>query len=237
MGESEKGIMSNHNILKNLPESERPYEKMISQGAEVLSDSELLAIILRSGTKKYTSIELARNLLEKGQKNLLNLYDFSLEELINFDGIGKVKAIQLKAVAELSQRISRTTKVNKITLNNPKSIADFYMEQMRHLKHEILLCSYFDAKCNFLGDTTISQGSSNCASFSCRDIFKAAFDKSASQIILLHNHPSGDPKPSKSDIHVTRRVRENAEILSFCLADHIIIGDNQYFSFRENKYI
>ena len=107
--------MSNHNILKNLPESERPYEKMISQGAEVLSDSELLAIILRSGTKKYTSIELARNLLEKGQKNLLNLYDFSLEELMNFDGIGKVKAIQLKAVAELSQRISRTTKVNKIT--------------------------------------------------------------------------------------------------------------------------
>ncbi len=229
--------MSEHFTMKNLPESERPYEKYLLYGEESLSDAELLAIILKSGTKEANSLDIARLLLHGNHNNLLNLYDLSYKQLTQIPGIGQVKAIQLKAVAELSKRIARTQSGYQLRMDKPETIADYYMEQLRHLKEEQLICAFFDSKCNFLGDVMVSKGSVNYAYVSPRDIFRYAFDYGAVLIILLHNHPSGDPYPSEDDIRITRRVEKGAGILELQLVDHIIIGDNRYFSFKENELL
>lgn len=229
--------MSEHFKIKNLPESERPYEKFLEYGETQLSDAELLAIILKNGTAKENSLDVARKLLQGNHNNLLNLYDLTYRDLMSFSGIGKVKAIQLKAIAELSKRIAKTKSGYTLHMDKPDSIANYYMEQLRHLKEEILVCAFFDAKCNFLGDTIISKGSVNYAYVSPRDIFLHVFDYKAVQFVLLHNHPSGDPTPSEDDIHITRRIDKGAQILELSLLDHIIIGDNEYYSFHENKLL
>ena len=229
--------MSEHFTMKNLPESERPYEKYLRHGEGSLSDAELLAIILKSGTKDANSLDIAREILKGNHNNLLNLYDLSYRDLMQFSGIGQVKAIQLKAVAELSKRISKTNSGYSLRMDNPRSIADYYMEQMRHLKQEQLICAFFDGKNNFLGDAVISKGAVNYAYVSPREIFRYAFDYEAVMFILLHNHPSGDPQPSEDDVHITRRIEKGAQILQLDLVDHIIIGDNKYYSFKENELI
>ena len=232
--ESGKEKMSEHFTMKNLPESERPYEKFLSQGIESLSDAELLAIIVKSGTKEESSLDIARKLLQGNHKNLLNLYDLSYRELMKFPGIGHVKAIQLKAVAELSKRISKTNSGYTLRMDTPSSIATYYMEQLRHEKEELLICAFFDVKCNFLGDVNISKGSVSYAYVSPRDIFLHAFDFKAVLFVMIHNHPSGDPSPSDDDLQITYRIGKGAQILELQLADHIIIGDNKYYSFKEN---
>ena len=229
--------MTKHFTMKNLPESERPYEKYLKYGEEALSDAELLAIILKSGTPKENSLDIARRLLEGNHNNILNLYDLSYHDLLRIPGIGPVKAIQLKAVAELSKRITRTKSGYHLNMNTPQSIADYYMEQLRHRKEEVLICAFFDSKCHFLGDVMLSKGTVYSAYVSPREIFRLAFDYGAVMIVLLHNHPSGDPVPSEDDIHVTHRIAKGAQILELQLADHIIIGDNQYYSFKENKQL
>lgn len=226
--------MSKHFTMKTLPESERPYEKFLSYGEGRLSDAELLAIILKSGTSKETSLDIARKLLDGNHNNLLNLYDLSYEQLKEFSGIGQVKAIQLKAIAELSKRIAKSNRGYQLRMDTPESIASYYMEHMRHRKEEHVICAYFDTKCNFLGDIEISKGSANFAYVSPREIFLHALDKKAILFILLHNHPSGDPTPSNDDVQITKRIEKGAQILELQFIDHIIIGDNQYYSFKEN---
>lgn len=235
--EKRKETMSEHFTIKNLPESERPYEKYLKYGEEQLSDAELLSIILKTGTRKENSLEVARKILQGNHNNLLNLYDLSYRDLLKIPGIGSVKAIQLKAVAELSRRISKTQSGYHLKMDKPISIADYYMEQLRHCKEESLLCAFFDAKCNFLGDAVISKGSVNYAYVSPRDIFRNAFDFEAVLFVLIHNHPSGDPTPSRDDVQITARIQKGAQILELELVDHIIIGDNKYYSFHENKQI
>lgn len=232
--ESGKEDMSEHITIKELPESERPYEKFLSQGIESLSDAELLAIILKTGTKNETSVDVARKILQGNHNNLLNLYDLSYRDLMHIPGIGQVKAIQLKTIAELSKRIAKTNRGYTLQMDTPSSIAGYYMEQLRHAKEELLICAFFDSKCNFLGDVTISKGSVNYAYVSPRDIFRHAFDYEAVLFIMLHNHPSGDPFPSEDDFQITYRVGKGAQILELQLVDHIIIGDNKYYSFKEN---
>ena len=229
--------MSEHFTMKNLPESEQPYEKYVLNGEESLSDAELLSIILKSGTKEANSLDIAREILKGNHNNLLNLYDLSYRDLMQFSGVGKVKAIQLKAVAELSRRISKTNSGYRLRMDNPESIADYYMEQLRHAKQEQLLCAFFDAKNNFLGDVVVSKGAVNYTYVSPRDVFRYAFDYEAVMLILLHNHPSGDPTPSEDDLRITRRIEKGAQILQLELVDHIIVGDNRYYSFKENNLI
>ena len=195
--------MHNNKTIKNLPASERPYEKFLSLGASGLSDADLLAIIIKTGTRDKTVI----------------------------------KAIQLKAIAELSLRIAKTKKVQSIRMNNPQTIADYYMEQMRHLTNEVVICAYFDVKSRFLGDKFISKGSLSSSVVDVGSIIRTALDKNASKLVLLHNHPSGDCTPSRNDIAVTDRLIEGSGIFSIELCDHIIIGDNEYYSFYENKLI
>ena len=222
-----------HITLKNLPESERPYERFQQLGAEALSDAELLAIILKTGTKDLTSLDLARNLLSNCQENLLNLYELSYEQLLMQKGIGPVKAIQLKAIAELSKRIARTGRGYHLSMNCPSSIADYYMEELRHEEQELVICMMSDVKGHFLGDKILTRGTATGSLVTPREIFMEALRRHAVSLILIHNHPSGDPTPSPDDLQITARIYQAGELLGIHLLDHIVIGDQRYCSFRE----
>ena len=229
--------MQTNKTIKELPASERPYEKFLSLGASGLSDADLLAIIIKTGTKDKSAVDIAQEILSGRHGNLLNLYEMSYDELIQVSGIGQIKAIQLKAVAELSMRISKAKRARSIRMNTPVTIADYYMEQMRHLQQEVVICAYFDVKSRFLGDKFISKGSLSSSVVDISSVMRTALEKNASKIVLLHNHPSGDCTPSKDDIAVTDRLAEGSRMFSIELCDHITIGDNEYYSFYENKII
>lgn len=226
--------MNLHITMKEMPESEQPREKFLRYGAQALSDAELLALILRSGTKDMTALQLAQTLLAQKDKGLLNLVYMNPQEMKEIPGIGQVKAAQLKCIVELAGRIAKCNRFGDIRLNEPASIAYYYMETLRHEPKEQLLLAMFDAKSNLLGDEVVSVGTVNYSLVSPREIFISALECHAVHIVLLHNHPSGDPTPSDADIQVTHRVMESGRILGIALADHIIIGDNRYMSFREN---
>lgn len=223
--------------MKELPDSEKPYEKFLESGVEALSDAELLAVIIRSGTQGKKSIEVAQDFLAHGSRNLLNLYELSFDEMKSIHGIGQVKAIQLKCVAELSKRIAKTRYQDKLSMNHPQTIADYFMERMRHERQERLLALFFDSKCRLLSDVTMSIGSVTATFVSPREIFLAALRCNAVQIILLHNHPSGNAEPSADDDTVTKRMQECGVLLGIPLMDHIILGDQAYYSYREHKRI
>lgn len=225
--------MQKHLTVKELPDSEKPYEKCLQYGPEYLSDAELLAAVFRTGTRGQTSIELAQQVLAGGSRNLLNLYDYDCRHLTQIPGIGRAKAVQLKCIAEISRRIARTDRGRGIALNSPSSVAGYYMESLRHEKKERFIVCMFDSKCRFLGDRVLSVGSVNASIVSPREVFIQALQAQAVSIILVHNHPSGQPQPSREDEHVTGRIAECGRLLQLDLADHIIIGDNNYYSFRE----
>lgn len=225
--------MNTHITMKEMPESEKPYEKCLSCGAQELSDAELLAVILRTGTRERTSLQTAQRLLCGGEGNLLNLITMTLEEMQNIPGIGQVKAAQMKCVAELAMRIARTKRAVRISLNQPESVAGYYMETLRHEPKEKLLLAMFDAKSSLLGDEVISVGTVRHSLVSPREVFLKALQHKAVHIVLLHNHPSGDPTPSEADKMVTKRIAACGKMMDIALADHIIIGDNNYISFRE----
>lgn len=229
--------MNHHLTVKELPESEKPYEKCLRYGAEYLSDAELLAVIIRTGTAGMKSIEVAQEILNCKEKSFLNLYHMSLKELMEIPGIGTVKAIQLKCLAEITKRMTKTARICEVSLNSASSVASYYMEELRHEDREKLILCMFDSKCVLLGDEVISIGTVNASLISPREVFKQALLNQAVYIILLHNHPSGNPMPSTQDKLVTRRIQECGELLGIHLSDHIIIGDNQYFSFREENLL
>ncbi|MGN0143114.1 MAG: DNA repair protein RadC [Roseburia sp.] len=229
--------MSQHLTVKELPASEKPYEKFLKEGAQALSDAELLAVIIKSGTVGMQAVEVARNFLSQGDQNLLNLYEIPFGELVKLKGIGTVKAIQLKCVAELSKRIARTSYHKQVRLGDAKSIACYYMEQLRHEKQERLVVCMFDSKCRLMGDCTVSVGTANASIVSPREVFLAALQHKAVHIILVHNHPSGVPMPSGEDDLVTERIHSLGQLLDIPLSDHIIIGDGCYYSYRESGKI
>ena len=225
--------MQNSNAMKDLPESEKPYEKCLKLGPEHLSDAELIAVIIRTGSQKEQALELARNILKLSPGGILNLQYLTVEQLMKLHGIGMVKAVQLKCVAEISKRIAMTSRQRTILLKNAHSIAAYYMEQLRHETKEHLVVSMFDSHCRLIADKTISIGTSTASLISAREVFLIALEKQAVFIVLLHNHPSGSPEPSEEDILVTKKIKESGKLLDIPLLDHIIIGDNQYFSFNE----
>ena len=230
---SRKEPVLSHISMKNLPESERPYERFQILGAEALSDAELLAIILKTGTKDYTALDLARDLLSECQGNLLNLYEIGYEQLLERRGIGPVKATQLKAIAELSKRIARTGRGYHLSMNCPSSIADYYMEELRHEEQELVICMMSDVKGHFLGDKILTRGTATGSLVTPREIFMEALRRHAVSLILIHNHPSGDPTPSPDDVQITTRIYQAGELIGIHLLDHIVIGDQKYCSFRE----
>ncbi len=229
--------MKQYVTVKELPESEKPYEKCLQYGPVSLSDAELLAVIIRTGTAGKKSIEVAQEILNQKEKNLLNLYHFSIKELMEIPGIGAVKAIQLKCLAEITKRMTKAVRIREVSLNSASSVASYYMEELRHENRERLLVCMFDSQSVLLGDEVISIGTVNSSLVSPREIFLRALARQAVYIILLHNHPSGMPAPSAQDKIVTRKIAQCGEMLGIRLLDHIIIGDNQYFSFKEEHLL
>ncbi len=219
--------------MKELPDPEKPYEKCMHQGPAALSDAELISVIIRTGSRGEKSTDLAARILSAGPDGLLNLIYMNTEDFMRIHGIGRVKAIQLKCVGELSRRIASAARHREPVFSGPDEIASFYMERMRHERKEILMLSMFDRKNMLLGDDIVSVGTSSASLISPGEIFKTALQKRAEFIILLHNHPSGNPEPSREDISVTSRIYKCGELLEIPLMDHIIIGDNCYYSFRE----
>lgn len=223
--------------MKEIPVSERPYEKCEKYGPQMLSDAELLAVILRSGTKRKTSVELAREILSVHPyyQGLLGIFHLSKEELKKIAGIGNVKAMQILCIAELSKRLASSKVQDKISFHSPASIADYYMEKMRHLNREKMILIFFNGKNKVIKELTVSVGTVNQTVASPRELFVEAFRCEAVSVIMLHNHPSGDPTPSRQDILTTKRMKEVGEFVGIPLSDHIIIGDHSYVSFREEQ--
>lgn len=214
---------------------ERPYERFEEVGAAALSDAELLAIILRTGTRNETSIGLAQRVLSEAcfEKSILSLHHMTIEDLMQIPGIGKVKAIQLKSIAELSNRLSKANARKALIMNSPKTVARYYMEEYRHLEKEQALVILLNGSHKLITDFTLSVGTANRTLVSTREVFREALKYGAVFFMLLHNHPSGDPTPSEQDIQMTHRMREAGMIMDIELIDHIIIGDNKYISIRE----
>jgi DNA repair protein RadC len=231
--------MKNNITIKEIPKEERPYEKCLKYGTSALSDAELLAIIIRTGTRGVQSIELSRRVLalSKQEKNILGIHHVTITDLMRIKGIGQVKALQIKCIAELSKRISRTLSCKNLCFDSPDTIAGYYMEEMRHEEQERLILLSLDTKNKLICDETISIGTVNSSLISPRELFIIALNNGAVHIILLHNHPSGDPTPSNEDLLITKRVQESGRLLGVQLLDHIVIGDNSYVSFREQGII
>lgn len=224
--------------IKELPVSERPYEKLEMYGTKSLTNAELLAIIIKSGTREETSINLAGrilNLNNKDKDDLSFLRDVSIEELMKIKGIGKVKAIQLKAICELSIRMSKPSNYKKIQIKEPKDVAKLLMNELRYEKREIAKVIILNNKNIILKILDISLGGSNFAVICPKDILSEAIKMEAPRIILVHNHPSGDPTPSKADYNMTEKVNKAAELMGIQLLDHIVIGDMNYISIFSEK--
>ncbi len=217
------------------PKNELPYDKFMRLGAESLSDAELLAIMLRTGTKDKTPIELGRDILNLAGKKwgLLGLHHFSVKDLTQLPGIGEVKAVQLLCIAEIARRTSVMQARSALTFDCPETVAAYYMESMRHLETEQLLLVLLDVKKRILSEAVISVGTLNATLVSPREIFIRAMREEAAYIVLLHNHPSGDPDPSRQDMLVTHKIKEISNLIEIPLLDHIIIGDNRYTSFKQ----
>lgn len=222
--------------IKELPQSERPYEKLELYGEKKLSNAELLAIIIKTGTKEYTSIEIAQKLLNLNdrydEQNLSFLRDLSIEEITKIKGIGRVKAIQLKAVCELAIRMNSTPNYRKVKIREPNDIAKILMDEMRYEKTEIAKIILLDNQCNILKIKNVAKGGNNFVSIGMKNILSEAVKVNAPKIILVHNHPSGDPTPSKKDYEITKKLEDAAKILGIELIDHIIIGNREYTSIK-----
>ncbi len=221
--------------MKDLPEQDRPYEKCLAQGPGRLTDAELLSVILRTGTRGETAVALSARILENQHRSgLLGIVHASVPELMRIRGIGKVKAVQLVCIAELSRRIAKSQAMAGLHFTDPSSIAGYYMEDLRHLEQEVLMVLMLDTKGGRIGEEILSRGTVNATIISPREIYLCALRYGAVSIVLLHNHPSGNPQPSREDIELTKRVKDAGKLIGIELTDHIIIGDQQFVSlFRE----
>lgn len=225
--------------IKELFDEERPYEKCERFGAENLTDIELLAVLLRTGTRGESALALASRILHPSmyQEGILCIHNWSYEQLLKVKGIGKVKAIQILCISELAKRLAKAVAGKELDFSTPASIARYYMEDMRHQKQERMKLLLLNTKSRLIGETEISKGTVNASIVSPRELFIEALQKNAVSIILLHNHPSGDPEPSREDVLITKKVQEAGYMIGVELLDHIVIGDNRYVSLKEQGYI
>lgn len=226
--------------IKEMLEDERPYEKCLRYGVERLSNAELLAVLLRTGTKGTNSLDMARNILRtSGQEedNILAVHQLTLEKLKAIKGVGTVKATQILCLSELAKRLAKASAKESLIFTEPSTIAEYYMEDMRHRKQEYMKLLMLNTKSKLIGETDISKGTVNASLVSPRELFIEALEKNAVSIILMHNHPSGDPTPSKEDLFVTKRVKDAGDLIGIELLDHIIIGNNCYVSFAEQRLL
>ncbi len=238
MSYESKDKMNQSNTIKGIPEKERPYEKCEQKGSASLSDEELLAVLLRTGTRGENALALARRILyHAGETGILGIHQFSMERLTAIKGIGKVKAIQISCISELAKRLSKASYQEALCFSEPGSIARYYMEDMRHEKQEVMKLLMLNTKARLIGETNISKGTVNASLITPRELFIEALQKNAVSIVLMHNHPRGDPTPSREDMLITKRILDAGALIGIELLDHIIIGNNQYKSFREEALL
>lgn len=218
--------------IKSLKEDDRPREKLILKGSHALSDSELLAILIRNGLKGYSAIDIARDMLIQydGLSNLIS-YDFS--EFKKFKGMGTVKAVTLAAAFEITRRVNLNITKTLKQINSPKDIAKYFIPRFIGIKTEIFIVLLLNSSNHIFREVEISKGILNSSLVHPREVFKIAISESAASIILLHNHPSGNPEPSKQDIQITKQLYDAGKIINIPVLDHIIIAGNKYNSFKE----
>ncbi len=240
--------------IKDLPENERPRERLHKYGAEILKDSELLAIILKDGFKGTTAVQLGEQILITFEGDLKRIADNSPKQFEKIKGIGEAKAAQIIAAFELGKRLARFH-ADRDKITSPSDVADLMMSKMRYLKKEIVCVLCLDTKGGVttkgvagdisdeltwgrkLSETTIFEGTLNASVFHPREIFRFAVEESANSIVLVHNHPSGDPQPSQEDIRATKQLIEAGNHIGIKVLDHVIIGDGIFVSLKEEGFI
>lgn len=218
--------------LRDVPPEERPRERMLRSGAGSLSNAELIAILLRTGTIKESAVILAQRLLiEAG--GLRQLAQMNTEQLTAIKGIGHAKALQIQAGIELGRRMVRTTQPETVTIRSPHDVSLLVSEELRYLQKEHFVCLFLNTKNHVIGQETLSIGSLNASIVHPREVFLAAIKRSSASIICVHNHPSGDPTPSPEDIEITRRLAEAGQVIGIDVLDHVIVGDTKNVSLKE----
>ncbi|MBD7943742.1 MULTISPECIES: RadC family protein [Psychrobacillus] len=223
-------------MIRDVHIADRPRERLIRQGAESLSNQELLAILLRTGTKQESVLHLANRVLGFFEQ-IQELKNATMEEMMTVKGIGQAKAVQLLAAVELGKRLSQQKTNEKFTIRSPKDAATYLMPEMASLTQEHFVTLFLNVKNQILHKQTIFIGSLNASIVHPREIFREAVKRSAASIICAHNHPSGNPSPSTEDIDVTKRLMEAGRLMGIELLDHVIIGDHQFISLKEKGYM
>ncbi|WNY23023.1 hypothetical protein MmiHf6_03190 [Methanimicrococcus hongohii] len=221
--------------MKDLPSAERPRERLLKYGAEALSDAELLAVVLGTGTKGMNIVTVCQHVFR--DLSLKKLSRSTASELMKIPGIGQSKACQIISVFELSRRLETYSDEPKRKISEPDDIFRYIYPKMREEKQEKIIVLCLDTKNQIISDVTVFVGGLDISIVQPREIFKAALLESAASIVLIHNHPSGDPEPSREDIIITNRIIDSGKLLGIHVWDHLIIGDGCYVSLREKDYI
>ena len=229
-------MLKENKRIKDYLREERPMEKLLKNGVAILDNKELLAILIGSGTKEKNAIELSNDILANKFIGNQLLYS-SVEELMEIKGIGMSKATRIVSGIELGRRLGMINSFDKMSYNSPESVADYFYDHYKTSNKEEFVILILDSKNKLLALDSVSVGTINSTIVHPREVFKSAIKKSANSIILVHNHPSGDPHPSKEDLQITRRLSEVGDIVGIKVLDHIVIGSNKHFSFKENNLI
>ncbi len=218
--------------ITDLQESERPRERLIALGAQALSDAELLAILLRVGVQGENAVQVGRRLLHEFG-GLAGIHRASLDEIRNHKGIGQAKAAQIKAAIELGRRLVASSPEDRPTISGPEDAARLVQYDMSALEQEELRVLLLNTRNQVLSIENVYRGSLNSAQVRIGELFRVAIRRNAAAIIVVHNHPSGDPTPSPDDVAITRAIREAGKLLDIPLLDHLVIGHNRYVSLKE----
>lgn len=229
---NEINSIAGNGTIKAFPKMERPREKMGRNGVSSLSNAELLAILLGSGTRGVSALALAEQILSADSSGLLFLNDCTPEELCRLQGIGPAKAAVIIAAAELGRRLMTTPRNEEIDASSPEAVAALFMQNMRHLKKECFRVLLLNVKNRIISIEEVSAGTLNSADAHPREVFAAPLRRGAANVILVHNHPSGNPEPSAADLDLTRRLVWAGRILGIGVLDHIVIGDGMFVSMK-----
>lgn len=227
--------MSKNIRINEIPSSERPREKLLFYGAQFLSNEELLAIILRTGNKDLNVVELSYRIIHS-VGGLNGLFKASAKELMEVKGVKEAKATQILAMCELYKRF-KVSELIQVKISKPSDVAELVLDELRMLRQEVLLLITLDTKNKVISKKEIFKGGLNSSLVHPREIFREAVKDSAASIIICHNHPSGDPTPSKDDINITTRLKECGKMMGIELLDHLIIGDNRFISLKEKDIL
>lgn len=225
-------MISANLLLREIPDEDKPRERMQQFGAQALNNAELLAILLRTGTVAESAVRLGERVLAQAG-GFRQMVDLTLEQLTEIRGIGVAKALQVQAGIEIGRRLSRMKQESRVTVRAPKDAADYVMEELRYLNKEHFVVLFLNTKNHIIGQETLSIGSLNASIVHPREVFRSAIARSSASIICVHNHPSGDPTPSPEDIDVTRRLVEAGLIVGIDVLDHIVVADISYVSLKE----